>query len=89
MAWCPKCKCEYVDGIKVCADCGCDLVESLEEAERMQGQQEISVEMAVAMLRAMQNNGCPGQRSAQRQAAKLSETQISAGCPAGCGYNPW
>lgn len=57
MAWCPKCKCEYVDGIKVCADCGCDLVESLEEAERMQGQQEISVEMAVAMLRAMQNNG--------------------------------
>lgn len=25
MAWCPKCKAEYVDGIKVCADCGCEL----------------------------------------------------------------
>lgn len=31
MAWCPKCKCEYVDGIKVCADCGCELVASLNE----------------------------------------------------------
>lgn len=29
MAWCPKCKCEYVEGIKVCADCGSELVEEL------------------------------------------------------------
>ncbi|MBR1931768.1 MAG: hypothetical protein IJ833_09935 [Lachnospiraceae bacterium] len=26
MAWCPKCKNEYRDGILVCADCGCELV---------------------------------------------------------------
>ena len=23
---CPKCECEYVDGIKVCSDCGIDLI---------------------------------------------------------------
>lgn len=34
MPWCPKCKNEYVDGIKVCADCGCELVASLEEREK-------------------------------------------------------
>jgi len=31
MAWCPICKNEYRPGIKVCADCGAELVESLEE----------------------------------------------------------
>lgn len=33
MAWCPKCKNEYVDGIAVCAECGVDLVENLDEYE--------------------------------------------------------
>ncbi|MCR5477131.1 MAG: 7TM-DISM domain-containing protein [Lachnospiraceae bacterium] len=31
MAWCPNCKHEYRMGIKVCADCGADLVEKLPE----------------------------------------------------------
>lgn len=26
MPWCPKCKNEYREGIKVCADCGCELI---------------------------------------------------------------
>ena len=34
MPWCPKCKNEYVDGVKTCVDCGCDLVGSLEEMEK-------------------------------------------------------
>ncbi len=31
MSWCPICKNEYVEGIKVCSDCNVDLVEELEE----------------------------------------------------------
>lgn len=34
MAWCPKCKCEYVEGIKVCADCGSELVEELSDEKQ-------------------------------------------------------
>lgn len=30
MAWCPKCKNEYREGIRVCAECGCELVEEKE-----------------------------------------------------------
>ena len=33
MPWCPKCKNEYREGIKVCADCGIELVERLERTE--------------------------------------------------------
>lgn len=58
MAWCPKCKCEYVEGVKVCADCKCDLVEDLNEAAEEE-EQEISVEMAAAMMQVMQKEGIP------------------------------
>lgn len=29
--FCPKCKCEYVEGIATCPDCKLDLVERIEE----------------------------------------------------------
>lgn len=31
MPWCPKCRCEYVDGVLNCNDCGENLVPYLEE----------------------------------------------------------
>lgn len=34
MPWCPKCKNEYVEGVRTCADCGCELTDSLEELEK-------------------------------------------------------
>ena len=33
MAWCPKCKNEYREGFTVCADCGVQLVESLDDGD--------------------------------------------------------
>ncbi len=33
MAWCPKCRSEYREGIKVCAECGVELVDELPEEE--------------------------------------------------------
>ena len=38
MPWCPKCKNEYYEGIKVCADCKTELVDSLEEWEKTQNE---------------------------------------------------
>lgn len=29
--WCPKCQNEYIEGITTCAECGCELVDSLPE----------------------------------------------------------
>nr|MCR5837131.1 hypothetical protein [Lachnospiraceae bacterium] len=38
MAWCPKCKNEYIDGITKCVDCGIDLVDELPSEEESKKQ---------------------------------------------------
>lgn len=35
MPWCPNCKDEYKEGITVCADCGCELVDDLSLIEEV------------------------------------------------------
>lgn len=35
MAWCPNCKNEYKEGISRCLDCDCDLIEHLEDMDRV------------------------------------------------------
>ncbi len=59
MAWCPKCKAEYVYGIRICADCGVELVDRLEEEKEEETQADISddIEMAAALKQALDEEG--------------------------------
>ena len=45
MPWCPKCKDEYEEGITICADCGCELVNdlSLVEEEEKEDEEDLVV----------------------------------------------
>lgn len=44
MPWCPNCKFEYKEGIKVCADCGAELVETYEEITAIKEQEALEAE---------------------------------------------
>lgn len=43
MPWCPVCKYEYKDGIKLCADCGAELVDVLEDNNPEPSEEVIAV----------------------------------------------
>lgn len=54
MPWCPKCKNEYYEGIKVCADCGTELVDSLDEWEKAENEaKEAALREQMAAYREM------------------------------------
>lgn len=44
MAWCPKCRNEYVKGITICKDCSETLVDSLEEYDRILMEEKSALE---------------------------------------------
>lgn len=67
MPWCPSCKNEYAEGRKECADCGCALVETLEE------RQDAAFEERELDLSTMKSNGIY-----QDSAAKAEDNKSSA-----------
>lgn len=68
MAWCPKCKCEYVDGITKCADCECELVSSLDAQERMSDWDREIAARARAMMMQEQEADLKEQLAAKNEA---------------------
>ena len=59
MPWCPKCRNEYVEGVTVCADCGCALVDSPEEYSRAELEQGAQDKMQ-ELVRFLTANGASG-----------------------------
>ncbi|WP_130836865.1 hypothetical protein [Lachnoclostridium sp. Marseille-P6806] len=68
--WCPKCRNEYRDGIVKCADCGCDLVESLEEYDRAAQVQEPEREEREEADPVSGTETSPEAASSEKQAAR-------------------
>lgn len=51
MPWCPKCKNEYKEGIKICADCGCELVSEEKEEKPLTFGDETDMEALADFLK--------------------------------------
>lgn len=83
MPWCPKCKNEYYEGIKACADCGSELVDSLEEweaAEREAREAEAQAQLAAYQEMMAQEAEAYGDDAAE---AEDGEDFVGAGTRAG------
>lgn len=77
MPWCPNCKNEYVEGIKICADCGCELVASLEKEASavIFGDQE----QMDRLLSFMKYNGLTSPRMQEDKAEQVYEIFVADG----------
>lgn len=65
--WCPKCKNEYREGITVCADCGCELVEDLSSVNDLSDADSNSTENEFA------ENRFTGSESADSESENINE----------------
>ena len=88
MPWCPVCKNEYREGIKLCAECKVELVERLEDEKKSD---ELSEQEKIARVRAMlaeENGGqdeedeipekVPVYHAYQNSASKAEDNRTSA-----------
>lgn len=84
MPWCPKCKNEYYEGIKVCADCGVELVDSLEEWEKAEREaKEAALREQLAAYREMlEEEENDGENTEGQETEDLEETEGETGVKA-------
>jgi len=74
MPWCPSCKSEYKEGITICPDCNCELVETLHSSSSTEGV-ALSEEEKEAIIRFLEN-----EKMAELMTGEESEvTDISSG----------
>ena len=78
MPYCPKCDMEFVEGIKVCSDCGGPLVESKEVAEAIKKKEQ--EEQLAALAQEMEpvsgeesETGRSGDDPAQKEVSQAAE----------------
>lgn len=77
--WCPKCKNEYVEGIMVCADCNCELVEDLAAYEKQNSalRDDFEEEEVIAGLEVSQNSDDNNECNASTSCDDISEEVIT------------
>lgn len=81
MSWCPKCRSEYVNGRKTCADCGSILVDSLEDVtsdKDMYDFDNLSDEMKRRVLGEMQRQNIDPRTVLSKQSATGSPDNIAS-----------
>ncbi|MCR5431615.1 MAG: hypothetical protein K6E95_03560 [Lachnospiraceae bacterium] len=73
MAWCPKCKTEYQEGIEKCADCGSDLVEELPSEEEIPEETENVENDGEQVIGEASSEGAEGEELSEEEIEELKK----------------